>query len=77
MTVHVFATLEMLERGLLAIGYEQRQLDRVQMKKNISRFRANYVSHPRVYADLFERLQKTEARPLDCSILGVDKIEVV
>ena len=59
MTV-VLTTLEALERGLLAIGYDQRQLGRVGMKKNISRFRANYVSHPRVYADLFERLQNAE-----------------
>ena len=70
MTV-VLTTLEALERGLLAIGCDQRQLGRVGMKKNISRFRANYVSHPRVYADLFERLQNAGA--IDCSTLGLDK----
>ena len=45
------------------------------MKKNISRFRTNYVSHPRVYADLFERLQTTEIDEalLDCSVLGLEK----
>ena len=43
------------------------------MKKNISRFGTNYVSHPRVYADLFERLQRIGG--LDCAVLGIDKTE--
>ena len=75
MVAHVFTTLEILNRGLLALRYDQRKLDRVSCKKNISRFRTNCVCHPRAHADLFERLQSTqipEAR-LDCSVLGVDK----
>ena len=75
MTVHVLTTLEMLNRGLLVVGYDQKSLDRVGLKKNISRFRTHYVCHPRVYADIFERLQTTpiEEAYLDCSKLGVDK----
>ena len=69
--LHVLTTLEVLDKGLMAVGYEQRQIDRVGMKKNISRFRTNYVSHPRIYADLFERLQRIG--DLDCSVLGIDK----
>ena len=69
--LHVLTTLEVLDKGLMAVGYEQRQIDRVGMKKNISRFRTNYVSHPRIYADLFERLQRIGN--LDCSVLGIDK----
>ena len=75
MQVHIFTSLEMLNHGLLAVGYDQKQLGRVKLKKNLSRFRTNFVGHPRVYADLFVRLQKTEidkAR-LDCSILGIEK----
>ena len=64
-------TIEALEKGLLAKGYEQRQIDRVKMKTNLSRFRSIYVGHPRVYADLFERLQTSGT--LDCSILGIEK----
>ena len=30
--------LEVLDKGLMAVGYEQRQIDRVGMKKNVSRF---------------------------------------
>ena len=60
MTVHFLTTLETLKAGLLVVGYDQRNLDRVGLKKNISRFQSNYVCHPRVYADLFERLQTTQ-----------------
>ena len=70
---HILTTLELLGKGLLAVGYDQRQIDRVGMKKNISRFRTNCVSHPRVHADLFERLQRFGI--LDCSVLGIDKTE--
>ena len=56
--VHL-TTLEILQRGLLAVGYNQNELDRVNLKKNVSRFRTKYGSHPRIYADLFERLQTT------------------
>ena len=57
------------------MGYDQRNLDRVGLKKNISRFRSHYVCHPRVYADLFVRLQTTEIvdAQLDCSKLGLEK----
>ena len=71
--VHILTTLEVLGKGLLAVGYDQRQIDRAGMKKNISRFRTNYVSHPRIYADLFERLQRIG--DLDCTVLGIDKTE--
>ena len=74
MTVHVLTALETLNRGLLVVGYDQKSLDRVGLKKNISRFRTHYVCHPRVYADIFERLQTTpiEEAHLDCK-LGVEK----
>ena len=73
--VVALTTFETLERGLSDVGCDQKQLDRVGMKKNISQFRTNYVSHPRVYADLFERLQTTEIDEalLDCSVLGLEK----
>ena len=59
--------------GLLAIGYDQAQLDPVGMRKNVSRFRTNHVSHPRTHADLFQHLQTSPAAALDCSVLGLDK----
>ena len=71
MAAHVFTALEILEKGLLAVKFDQRQLDRVGLKKNLSRFRSNYVGHPRVHAILFEMLQETGL--LDCSILGLEK----
>ena len=67
---HILTTLEVLGKGL---GYDQRQIGRAGMKNNISRFRTNYVSHPRVCADLFERLQRIGG--LDCAVLGIDKTE--
>ena len=73
MVLEVLTTLEVLHKGLLTVGYDQAQLDRVGMRKNVSRFRTNYVSHPRIYADLFQRLQTSPAAALDCSILGLDK----
>ena len=73
MAVLMLTTWEILTRGLLAIGYDQSQLDRVGLMKNLSRFQSSYVCHPRVYADLFERLQQIVEAPLDCSIFGVDK----
>ena len=75
MEIHVLTTLETLNAGLLVVGYDQKSLDRVGLKKNISRFRTHYVCHPRVFVDIFERLQTTqieEAR-LDCSKLGTEK----
>ena len=72
---HVLTSLEILNQGLLAVGFKQEQIDRVKHKKNLSRFRTNYCSHPRVYAHLFERLQTTdiEEAQLDCSALGLEK----
>lgn len=67
--------IEMLRHGLRVVGYEDHQIDRCSWKKNLSRFRTCFVGHPRVYADLFHRLQSTaipEAM-LDCSILGEEK----
>ena len=78
MAVVVRASIEILRLGLKVVHYDDHDrqlLDRVSMKKNLSRFRSNYVGHPGAYADLFYRLQTTdipEAR-LDCSILGVEK----
>ena len=74
MAAHVFAALEILEKGLLAVKFDQRQLDRVGLKKNLSRFRSNYVGHPRVHVILFEMLQETGL--LDCSILGLEMISL-
>jgi hypothetical protein len=73
--VVVYTSLEMLELGLKAVGYTEERLKSVNLTKNLSRFRCNYVGHPRVYAELFTLLQKTEndAAKLDCSILGVAK----
>ena len=71
MAAHAFTALEILEKGLLAVKFDQRQLDRVGLKKNLSRFRSNCVGHPRVCAILFEMLQETGS--LDCSILGLEK----
>ena len=72
---HIFTATEILNKGLLAVGFDQKQLDRAGWKKNLSRFRANFVGHPRVYADLFHRLQTTENEEarVDCSVLGVEK----
>ena len=81
----MLTTLETLNAGLLVVGYDQKSLDRVGLKKNISRFRTHYVCHPRrthyvchprVFADtIFERLQTTqiEEAHLDCSKLGTEK----
>ena len=73
--IAVFTPNEMLWHGLLAVGYEERRIQRVGMSKNLSRFRQKFCSHPRVYSDLFTLLQTTdieEAR-LDCSVFGVGK----
>ena len=48
MVLEVLTTLEVLHKGLLTVGYDQAQLDRVGMRKNVSRFGTNYVSHPRI-----------------------------
>ena len=71
----IFTTHEILNHGLLAVGFTQQRLDSVKLEKNLSRFRSNFVAHPCVYVDLFERLQTTkiEEAQVDCSILGVDK----
>ena len=73
MVLEVLTTLEVLHKGLLTVGYDQAQLDRVGMRKNVSRFRTNHVSHPRMHADLFQRSQTSPAAALDCSVLGLDK----
>lgn len=75
MDVVVQTPMQMLQHGLKILGYDDRKIARVGLKKNLSRFRTCYVGHPRVYATLFGRLQTTgipEAR-LDCSILGEEK----
>ena len=71
----IFTPLEMLHRGLAAVGFSEKRRSRCGLLKNLSRFRAHYVGHPRVYAELFERLQTTEVEEaqLDCSVLGVEK----
>jgi hypothetical protein len=71
-----FTPSEMLHRGLLAVGFQEHQIKRVVPRKNLSRFRTSYVSHPRVYSDLFLRLQTTEvngSQLLDCSVWGAEK----
>jgi hypothetical protein len=73
--VFVVTTFEMLHRGLLLMGFDEQRIARVNEAKNVSRFGASYVGHPRVYADLFERLQRTEITEarLDCDMLGREK----
>ena len=71
----VFTPHEILEHGLKVVGFDENRISRVGMKKNLSRFRSNYVGHPRVYADLFHRLQTTSiaGARVDCSVLGIEK----
>lgn len=71
----VLTPFEVLNKGLQAVGFHEERIKRVGLKKNLSRFRSNFVAHPRVYADLLYRLQATditEAR-LDFSRLGKEK----
>lgn len=66
---------QVLFKALALVGFNATRQNRVNRAKNLSRFRTHYNSHPRVYADLFYRLQVTqidEAR-VDCSVLGDEK----
>ena len=61
MAAHAFTALEILEKGLLAVKFDQRQLDRVGLKKNLSRFRPNQPdSHPVVIALVEGELHRAE-----------------
>jgi hypothetical protein len=64
---------EVLHRGLLLVGFREKQIERVKEKKNLSRFRAHYACHPKVYAVLLTRLQETpneNARLVFCRSRG-------
>lgn len=50
---------EVLQWGLKLVGFTDKQIQRVGEKKNLSRFRTHYQSHPAVYAVLLMRLQET------------------
>ena len=73
--IYILNPFEILRKGLGVVCFDEKRCQRVGLKKNLSRFRSAYVGHPRVYADLFERLQTTEIEEarLDCSILGREK----
>ena len=71
-TAVVFTPFEILTRGLQVVGFKEERIKSVGLKKNLSRFRSAFVGHPRVYADLFGRLQSTDidTARIDCAKLG-------
>ena len=50
---------EVLKRGLLCVGFDQKRQERVNRKKNLSRFRQHFVADPSICAILLVRLQTT------------------
>lgn len=50
---------DMLQRGLLAVGYATTQIQNVSRVTNLKRFRAHYGSNPIVYASIWADLMST------------------
>jgi hypothetical protein len=55
-----FTVDELLESGLLLVGYSERRLGRAKYATNIERFKAHFGSIPKVCCDIWEDLQTTE-----------------
>jgi hypothetical protein len=55
-----FTVDELLESGLLLVGYNERRLGRANHATNIERFKAHFGSIPKVCCDFSEDLQTTE-----------------
>lgn len=50
---------QMLQHGLLAVGFALHRIQQVSRATNLGRFRAHYGSNPVVYAQIWEDLQCT------------------
>lgn len=75
MSLVVLTPDDVLRRGLILVGFDERRQQRVKKKKNLSRFRQHYASDPVVYAVLLHRLQTTmnkEAK-VEFDKVGIDK----
>ena len=72
--VIVITSDQFLQRGNELIGFSTFRQKRVSIATNIERFKAHYGSHPSVYAQIWEDLQRTvhpEAR-INTRALHVD-----
>ena len=55
---------EILQKGLLLVGFSIRRQQNVQRKTNIARFKAHFGSDPVVYAQIWEDLHSSENEDL-------------
>jgi hypothetical protein len=59
-TVIALTPDEILKRGLLLVGYTRKRIKRAKRKVNLSRFKGHFGSSPRVIAQIWEDLQRTD-----------------
>ena len=72
--VIVITVNQFLKRGNELVGFSTFRQNSVSHATNVERFKANYGSHPSVYAQIWEDLQRTnhpEAR-IDTKVIHVD-----